>query len=123
VPGSARKPRRNLTAEVGPPYSANPFFHGLGHILPNVAWPDTGGKAPTQGADSRRSRDGDLIAGNDPWPTRARTTLCRFGDDQTVGVGDSGSLCATVMRNTIQLLDEANKLLQFLTSSKIRTRR
>jgi len=30
VPRSARRPCRNLTAEVSPPSSANAFFHGLG---------------------------------------------------------------------------------------------
>jgi len=29
VPGSARRPAANLTAQVGPPSSANAFFHGL----------------------------------------------------------------------------------------------
>jgi hypothetical protein len=29
VPRSARRPCRNLTAEVSPPSSANSFFHGL----------------------------------------------------------------------------------------------
>ena len=34
MPGSARRPCRNLTAEVGPPSSVNAFFHGLGGFLP-----------------------------------------------------------------------------------------
>jgi hypothetical protein len=37
VPGSARRPCRNLTAEVGPPSSVNAFFHGL-HPAPTYDW-------------------------------------------------------------------------------------
>src|SRR5262249_47343652 len=57
----------NLTAEVGPPYSANAFFHGLGRKLP---MPGTSAQWASRVESHARRRPEIWLSKRSPWPAQ-----------------------------------------------------